>query len=75
MDWVKIAVRDTGVGIPKEYLPQIFTIFFSTKGEGRGYGLWRAKAVIENANGTIEAESEEGIGSVFTILLPAETPK
>ena len=75
MDWVKIAVRDTGVGIPKEYLPQIFTIFFSTKGEGRGYGLWRAKAVIENANGTIEAESEEGIGSIFTILLPAETPK
>ena len=75
MDWVKIAVRDTGVGIPKEYLPQIFTIFFSTKGEGRGYGLWRAKAVIENANGTIEAESEEGIGSVFTILLPAETPQ
>lgn len=74
-DWVKIAVRDTGVGIPKEYLPQIFTIFFSTKGEGRGYGLWRAKAVIENANGTIEAESEEGIGSVFTILLPAETPQ
>jgi len=67
---VRITIADTGVGIPNEDLSRIFATFFSTKGEGRGYGLWRTKSVIENLGGRIDAESEEGVGSVFTILLP-----
>ncbi len=69
-DWVRIDIADTGVGITQEDLARIFTTFFSTKGEGRGYGLWRTKSVIENLGGRIDAESKEGVGSVFTILLP-----
>ena len=68
--WVKVEIADTGVGIMKEDLPRIFTTFFSTKGEGRGYGLWRTKSVIENLGGRIDVESEEGAGAMFTIWLP-----
>ncbi|GAK52492.1 histidine kinase [Candidatus Moduliflexus flocculans] len=70
LDVVRIDIADTGVGIAKDDLSRIFATFFSTKGEGRGYGLWRTKSVIENLGGHIDAESEEGVGSVFTIFLP-----
>ena len=69
--WVKIEVKDTGNGISDENKNKIFTPFFTTKGEGRGYGLWRAKTIIENLGGIIEFESQEGKGATFTLLLPS----
>ena len=69
-EWVKIEVKDTGIGIAKEDFDKIFIPFASTKGRGRGYGLWRSKTVIENMDGNIEVSSSEGKGTVFNILLP-----
>ena len=69
-EWVKIEINDTGQGIPKENIEKIFATFFTTKGEGRGFGLWRAKTIIENLGGNISVTSQKGTGTTFTILLP-----
>jgi PAS domain S-box-containing protein len=69
-EWVKIEIRDTGKGIPDDIRDKIFMPFFTTKEAGRGYGLWRAKFVIDNLGGNIGAESKYGEGATFTILLP-----
>jgi two-component system NtrC family sensor kinase len=70
---VKIIFTDTGIGIPKEYLNKIFLPFVSLKKkEGRhGLGLSFAYQIVKNHGGHIEVESEEGIGSTFTIALPS----
>jgi signal transduction histidine kinase len=72
-----LTVRDTGVGIDPDLLPQLFTMFFQTneppKGakSGLGVGLAVAKVLVELHGGTIEAHSEgEGKGAEFTIVLP-----
>lgn len=69
--WVRIQVEDTGLGIPDDQLGLIFDLSYTTKEEGRGYGLWRTKDVIEGLGGTISVSSEIGIGSTFCIILPA----
>ena len=66
-----ITVRDTGGGIPKDILPNIFDPFFSTKGtKGTGLGLSVSYGIIRQHDGEIIAESEEGQGTTFTITLP-----
>ncbi len=67
-----IAVTDTGTGIREEYLDKIFDSFFTTKsaGEGTGLGLSLVKRLIELNGGKVEVESELGVGSTFTLLLP-----
>jgi PAS domain S-box-containing protein len=71
-DWIKLTVADTGHGIPKDAFPNIFKPFFTTKefGKGTGLGLTVVKGIIEEHQGTITVESEEGKGTRFTILLP-----
>ncbi|MEE4358064.1 MAG: GAF domain-containing protein [Desulfococcaceae bacterium] len=69
-DCVRIEISDTGNGIPDGMRDKIFESFFSTKGTGRGYGLWRTKAIIENLGGIITVDSQYGHGATFTILLP-----
>ncbi len=69
-DWVRIEISDTGTGIPKEIFNKLFTPFVSTKGEKRGYGLWRTKNVIENIGGQIWFDSEKNEGAMCIILLP-----
>lgn len=71
-DMVKLTVADTGHGIPHEALPMIFEPFFTTKefGKGTGLGLTVVKGIIEEHQGTITVDSEEGKGTTFTILLP-----
>ncbi len=72
-----IRIRDTGVGIPAEELPKLFEKFnkfqrSGTKGEkGTGLGMSIAKEVIDLHGGSIEVESEVGVGTTFTIRLPA----
>ena len=62
-------VEDTGGGIPKEMLPQIFKPFFTTKHHGTGLGLAIANRIILNHFGSIEVHNT-GQGAVFTITLP-----
>ncbi len=68
---VEVTVKDTGKGIPPEYLPHIFDPFFSTKGEGgTGLGLSVSYGIIKNHKGEIRVESKVGVGTTFTVELP-----
>ncbi|MCP9440002.1 MAG: PAS domain S-box protein [Nitrospira sp.] len=69
---VKLTVSDTGHGIPQELLPKVFEPFFTTKefGKGTGLGLTVVKGIIDEHQGAITVESEEGKGTTFTISLP-----
>ncbi len=69
---VKVTVADTGHGIPQEVIARVFDPFFTTKefGKGTGLGLTVVKGIIEEHHGSIIAESLEGKGTTFTILLP-----
>jgi signal transduction histidine kinase len=78
--WVCLAVTDTGIGMTEEELERIFTGFYqrdrSTTRQygGVGLGLTLVRAVIEDHGGLIEAESQPGQGSRFTVKLPALSP-
>ena len=67
---VGVEVKDTGAGIPKSYLRKIFDPFFTTKSEGTGLGLSISAKILENHGAIIDAASEEGKGSTFTICFP-----
>jgi len=71
-DYVRIDVRDTGVGIPRENVGKIFDPFFTTKpvGQGTGLGLATVYGIIKQTGGFITLESDVGRGTVFHILLP-----
>ena len=72
---VRIAVADTGAGIPREVLPTIFEPFVSTKGEkGTGLGLWIVKGIVENHGGRLRVRSTPGKGTVFIIDFPVVRP-
>ncbi len=70
-NYIKIAVKDRGVGIPKENLSKIFDPFFTTKKEGSGLGLSTSYSIIKRHDGYLEVESEVGLGTTFWIYLPA----
>ena len=70
---VRVEVRDTGTGIPPDLLPRIFDPWVTTKeaGRGSGLGLSIAREVLAAHGGTIAVKSEVGVGSTFTLTLPA----
>ncbi len=72
LQMVRLTVADTGHGIPREVIKKIFDPFFTTKefGKGTGLGLTVVKGIIEEHQGSIAVESQEGAGTTFTILLP-----
>ncbi len=70
-NYVRISIRDYGIGISKDNLPKIFDPFFTTKPKGNGLGLATCYSIIKRHGGYIEVESEEGVGTVFHIYLPA----
>ena len=71
---VEYKVTDNGCGMPDEVREKLFTSFFSTKGAtGTGIGLMITKKVVDAHEGVIQSETEEGVGSVFTIRLPERT--
>lgn len=71
-----IRFKDTGIGIPKQALANLFTKFYRVHGglnsgsTGTGLGLFISKSIIERHGGTITVESQEGIGSTFTVTIP-----
>jgi PAS domain S-box-containing protein len=69
-DYAVIVMSDTGVGIPDDIKPKLFTPMITTKSKGQGFGLAASKRLIEAMRGTISFESEEGKGTKFTIKLP-----
>lgn len=71
---VGFQIADTGCGIPKDNWPKVFRPGFSSKKEGKGIGLWFAKTVVDQHQGTISFESKEGEGTTFTIFLPVGEP-
>ena len=71
-DYVRVSFKDHGKGIPKSVLPKIFDPFFTTKMHGRGLGLASCFSIVEQHGGTIEVESDEGIGSTFSVYLPVK---
>jgi two-component system, OmpR family, sensor kinase len=75
-EWVRIAVRDTGIGIAPEHISHLFDRFYrvdkarARDAGGAGLGLSIAKSVVDAHNGRITVESQAGKGSKFTIWLP-----
>jgi two-component system NtrC family sensor kinase len=72
-DKIEIIIKDNGNGIPQKILDKIFQPFFTTKptGEGTGLGLSLSYDAIKAHNGEIRAETKDGEGAAFIILLPA----
>ena len=72
---ITVSVRDSGCGISKKELRKVFEPFFSTKdvGKGTGLGLSIVRNILKNHHGSIEVESEPGVGTVFVITLKAAT--
>jgi CheY-like chemotaxis protein len=70
-NYVKITVADQGTGIPAEHLRRIFDPYFTTKEHGSGLGLAVTYSVIKNHGGHIQVASECGVGTTFTVFLPA----
>ncbi len=70
---VAIHVHDNGAGIPSDQCETIFEPFFSTKGEGEGTGLGLSivRNILQQHGGAIEVSSEPGVGTTFTVTLPA----
>ena len=76
--YVQLQVQDTGIGIPKEQLPFIFERFYrvdpsrSRNLGGTGLGLSIVKHIALSHGGSIEVQSKEGVGSIFSVFLPLE---
>jgi signal transduction histidine kinase len=75
--FVRVIVRDTGVGIPAEHLLHIFERFYQVqasgqRNRGQGLGLAIARIIVDGHQGKLDVQSEPGRGSAFTILLPRD---
>ena len=72
----RFTIKDTGIGMSKEYLPRIFDAFSqeddttTSKYDGSGLGMAITKNIVEMMNGTITVESEKGVGSEFVVNVP-----
>jgi len=76
-DEVVVSVRDEGVGMAPDALARVFDPFYTTRevGSGTGLGLSTAFHLVSTHGGRLEAESREGEGSTFRVVLPATAPK
>lgn len=67
-----ITVKDNGIGIPQNYIGEIFNMFFRATSQdvGSGFGLYNVKDALSKINGEIKIESEVGIGTKFLVTIP-----
>ncbi len=70
---MNIEISDTGIGMKKPVLENIFEPYFSTKDAGTGLGLAITKKIIDSHLGTLQAKSQEGKGTIISITLPLES--
>jgi putative PEP-CTERM system histidine kinase len=71
--WAQFAVSDTGCGMSREFIEtRLFKPFQTTKPKGMGIGLFHCKTIVEAHGGRINVESEEGKGTTFRVILPAQ---
>ncbi|HTP40861.1 MAG TPA: ATP-binding protein, partial [Nitrospiria bacterium] len=71
--FVRLSVADTGVGISSEHLEKLFSPFFTTKGrEGSGLGLMTCHHIVDQHRGSIDVESQLGVGTTFRLNLPID---
>ncbi|MFK5953123.1 MAG: ATP-binding protein [Desulfobacterium sp.] len=73
--YIRISIQDTGTGIAKKNLQSIFDPYFTTKPTGSGLGLATAHSIIEKHEGFINVHSQEAMGTIFNIYLPASLEK
>lgn len=75
-DYVETKIKDTGVGIPKDETPKLFSKFFRASNvihlqtDGSGLGLFITKSIILRHGGQVWVESEEGKGTIITVVIP-----
>jgi len=70
-EYIKIYVKDHGVGIPEDQIQKIFDPYFTTKKKGSGLGLSSTYSIIKSHNGHIDVKSEIDKGTTFSVYLPA----
>ena len=71
ISYINIIVSDTGVGMSHEFIEnKLFKPFTSTKKKGLGIGMYQTYEAVKQMNGKLLVESEEGIGTTFTLMLP-----
>jgi signal transduction histidine kinase len=71
VQYVEIAISDSGVGIAPEVLERVFEPFFTTKRAGSGLGLPTVLRIVENHGGSLSLESQPGEGTSVRVRLPA----
>jgi len=72
---VRVEVEDTGVGIPAHALERVYEPFFTTRQKGTGLGLAIAHRIVQDHQGKMDVQSEEGKGTLFTVTLPLTEPE
>jgi signal transduction histidine kinase len=69
-DRVEVTISDSGSGIPSDQMGKIFNYYYTTKEKGVGLGLPIAHRIIEAHDGQLKVESQVGVGTKVTVLLP-----
>ena len=69
---VRVSFTDTGCGISAKNLPKVFEPLFTTKTHGTGFGLAVVRDLLEANDGSVQVESEVGVGTTFTVTLPTK---
>lgn len=72
-DWVRVSVRDSGVGFDPQTSDRLFEPFYSTKSDGMGIGLSVSRSIIENHHGRLVAALNDGPGATFSFSVPCRT--
>lgn len=69
-DWVRLSVKDAGVGFDPQAINKLFEAFYSTKDDGMGVGLSVSRSIIENHQGRLWAVLNDGPGATFSLSVP-----